>query len=201
MENEMNLDQIFMNYMNEMNLDQIFMDLDKAFFNEISALVERDFDKLMDAAVKQAEGDGYQVSFAGVYKQTIKVEGSSEMSVPFVVAQTAEQVAKLAEGFLEGRIYDAGELSSVEGKISPESVNFDICETFFLPRAQRRISVNSGSALGSEDLVIPPLNLNKIIYQGQSNDGGKTYSGTWSFNSETSYMIPKGWSFSKQKKV
>lgn len=169
------------------------MDLKQILFDGMSAEMNRNAEKIVAKTIKQAEEDGYQVTFIGEYRQATIVEGSLEMPVPFVVAQTTEQAAKLAEGTIEGRVYDMGRYASVNGRVDSASVEF---EKKYDPRSislsVRRLLAEIRNVLTPEHKHLPILNPATIIYSGQSADEGKVYTGEWSFNYKPSNMATKG---------
>lgn len=144
------------------------MDLKQILFDGLSKDLERKARVVMDKTVSQAERDGYQVTFTGTYRQATAVSGSSEMAVPFVVAQTPDQISKLEQGVLEGRVYDMGNYAGILGELRAESVEFT-------KRYQHS-----------------RVNKNPIEYRGKSTDGGNTYRGNWEFESSTADMAKKG---------
>jgi len=176
------------------------MNLKQILFDGLSKEMERKEKQVMDITVRQAEGDSYQVTFTGLYRQATKVKGSSEMPVPFAVAQTEEQAAKLAEGVLEGRIYDVGRYASVEGTVSPEAVEFNKrYESASVPEGARKVMLALRDVLGPQHKGRPLLNPSTIRYQGQSEDGGQTYKGIWNFNYKPADMATRG-TFTMQRK-
>ena len=156
-------------------MEGINMNLKQILFEGLSRDLEKKARRVMEKTVSQAESDGYRVTFTGTYRQATAISGSSEIAVPFVVAQTSDQISKREQGILEGRVYDMGKYAGLQGELKADSVEFT-------KRYQNGV-----------------MNRNPIEYSGKSTDGGNTYEGTWEFESSTADMAKKG-TFIMEKK-
>ena len=113
----------------------------------------------------QAQSDGFEITFVGLYKESRAAKPSVKRIIPFVVAQTPDQKAQLDNGVLEGRIYDLDCYASIEqGMIDQDKVQF--------------IKKYQPSEIGEI------LNPNPIRYGGFGQGDGK-YMGNWSYTPET----------------
>ena len=158
------------------------MSFKQNLFNVSTKIMEEKREEILAKTIRQAEVDGYNVTFSGDYKQATSVEGSVEMPVPFVVAQTPEQIERLDDGVLEGRIYDIGRFAAMEGTISDESIEFE--KRYDINSApKKKFLVKILSILLEPNPKRCGLNPNPIRYFGHSlgDNGNYVYEGNWSF--------------------
>jgi len=177
------------------------MSVKQILFNNIAKIAKKNTDKILDNTITQAKSNNLQVSYTGIYNQATEVEGSLEMPVPFVIAQNAEQATMLKKGTLVGRIYDLGRFASIIGTITPREIEFiKKYITKSIPNKQRSKLRKLRNILEPKYKGRPLLNPAIIKYQGQSTDGGQTYTGNWNFTSKTADMATKG-SFEMSKNI
>ena len=160
------------------------------------------FDKDLSATRDKARGHGYNVTFEGEYRQAPKGQPKTQIRVPFVVAQSDDQRAKLSEGVLEGRVYDAGRYAMIHGTIDGGSVRFgklyDESSVENPEQLREGIKMIQGileevgepSKVRYDHLVNPHV----IAYEGQRTEelDELGYSGRWSFNSNNVDMEQQG---------
>ncbi len=180
----------------------------------LSEKIEKNQKKILEKTIEQIESEGLQISFTGLYRQSNR--WGLEIPFPFVVSHTPEQVDKLSKGVLEGRVYDMGTYANITGTINPETVEFtkeyrqgkilsplgEIAKMHLTQLLTK--SENAQKAVKDLEEAVTRLqnreieldercpNRRAIRYQGQSSDNGRTYNGTWEFNSETADMATKG---------
>jgi len=181
------------------------MSLKQLLFNGTATLAEKIKDKVLQKLISdvEAEGEsaGMQVTFIGEFQQKTKHEKSKVMVHPYLVIQNIDQFTDMPDGILSGVFYELGRIANITGSISPDEIKFDKrYDNSLISEREKRFYSNIRNGLFPEDKGKPLLNRSIIRYKGQSEDGGKTYRGTWEFNSTTADMATKG-TFMMQAKI
>jgi hypothetical protein len=142
----------------------ITMYLDQFLFEFETGLIEKIQKEILESSIAQAVSDGFEITLIGLYKESRDADPEVKRPIPFVVAQTPEQKAKIENGVLEGRIYDTGSYALIERRfINSELVHF----------------VKRYQLLDSGEIVNP----NPIKYMGFGHYSGR-YRGSWNLTTK-----------------
>ncbi len=154
-------------------------------------------DKLMEEGEK-ARFQGHTVTFQGEFRQSPKELPYIQLRQPFVIAQTQEQIEKLAVGILEGRVYDSDLYANIEGAITREKASFEklydegsVEDRKIVRERIRAVSLEIGIPANRDKYLANP---NIIKYEGlRSGDPEQFfYAGLWRFNSKDLDMEQEG---------
>jgi hypothetical protein len=138
---------------------------------DIVELMELIRESISLSLLDEIEKTGARASFFGQYLQARKGSQRSR-PMPFVIAQTPDQLRLLESGKLEGRVYELGIEAQIKGEISTNSVHFT---KKYLPETD----------------ILGPGEQHEINYNGKG-DKGVNYRGRWSFEDRGGDMQNSG---------
>ena len=133
----------------------------------------------IDRSVDDVNSDGMNAMYFGAYYQL-----PLPIGVPFIIAQTKEQISELEDKILNGFIYELGDVtravkSTIYGKINPEQIQF----------VKNYLPVRG-------EMIRNPY---PIAYLGKSVDNGYNYLGEWMFEAEIGVSVATRGTFNIQK--